>query len=480
MLKSDGHISVILGKPMNKKYTAHWGVPLAAAVLAALPAAASAANFQLTEQSVTSLGRAHSGGAAAADDSSSIWYNPAGLSELTSPEILGGYSLIRFDASFSKSSATDATGEPLSGGNGGKVGKLGGPGFIYYSQPLNDKLTFGFGITTPFGLSTKYDDDSIFRYQAIYTSVLVVNYNPTIAWKINDNVSLGFGLDYQQMDVKLTNDVDYGSICLSQLAPTTCTSIGLTPQGHDGFFSTQASGTGTGWNAGVLWKINSDNRIGFAYRSSVNHDLSGGASFTNVPVQFSTQPQFQAQGVTSSFKTPEMWSLSYAFQMNPQWTLFADWSYTGWSSFDTLDIKFANAGTKDAIVDEGLSNSNRYSIGADFRFNDTWTFRGGLALDNSPVPDPSAPCNTAVLTPGCTNDVNASRTARLPDGDRRWISLGATLHVNEHSQWDIGYAHLFLGSSLSFNQTNAAGDDHIVGTFKADADILGVSYRYRF
>jgi long-chain fatty acid transport protein len=436
---------------MHKKYTAHWAVPLAAAVLAA-----------------------------AAEDSSSIWYNPAGLSNLSGTEILGGYSLIRFNADFTKSSATDATGQPLSGGEGGKVGKLGGPGFIYFSTPLNDQLSLGFGITTPFGLATKYDADSIFRYQAIYTSVLVVNYNPTIAWKVNDNFSLGFGIDYQHMDVKLTNDVDYGAVCFSQVAPATCTSIGLTPQGHDGFFSAQASGTGTGWNAGALWKINPDNRIGFSYRSSVKHDLSGGASFTNVPVQFSTQPQFQAQGISSNFETPQMWSLSYAWQINPQWTAFADWSYTGWSSFDKLDIAFANKGTQDVVVDEGLSNSNRYSVGADFRFNDSWTFRGGLALDNSPVPDPSAPCNTAALNPNCTNNVNASRTARLPDGDRKWIALGATWHVSEHSQWDIGYAHLFLGSSLAFNQTNSAGDDHIVGTFEADADILGVSYRYRF
>ena len=469
---------------MHKKYTAQWAVTLSAAVLAALPIAASAANFQLTEQSVTSLGRAHSGGAAAAEDSSSIWYNPAGLANLSDGEILGGYSLIRFQAAFTKTSATDATGQDLSGGTGGKVGKLGGPLFLYYSQPINDKLTFGFGINTPFGLATKYDADSIFRYQAIYTSVDVVNYSPTIAWKVNDAVSLGFGLDYQHMDVKLTNDVDFGTLCFSQLAPSTCTSIGLTPQGHDGFFSAQASGTGTGWDAGVLWKLNPDMRVGFSYRSSVNHDLSGNSSFTNVPVQFQanplTAPQFSDQGISSTFKTPQMWSLSYAWQINPQWTAFADWSYTGWSSFDKLDIKFANAGTQDAVVDEGLSNVNRYSVGADYRFNDAWTFRGGVALDLTPVPDPSGNCNTTASVPGCTNDVNASRTARLPDGDRKWIAFGATWRVSEHSQWDIGYAHLFLGSSLNFNQLNSAGDDHVVGTFKADADILGVSYRYRF
>ena len=465
----------------NKQHVLGTLTGIAAALALILPGFASAANFQLTEMSATSLGRAHSGGAAAAEDASTIWYNPAGLSNLNGSEILGGYALIRFGADFDKTSATDAIGQPLSGGNGGSVGKLGGPLFVYYSKPINDSWTFGFGLNTPFGLATKYDNDSIFRYQAIYSSVSVINYNPTLSWKVAPNFSLGFGIDYQQMNVKLTNDVDFGAICFGQVNPVTCTSLGLTPQSHDGFFSTQASGHGTGWNFGALWDIDSTKRLGFAYRSTVSHDISGNASFTNVPGVFATQAQFQNQGVSSSFETPRIMSLSYFQQLNDQWSLTADWSNTGWSSFDKLDIKFANAGTQDVIVDEGLNNSNRYSFGMDYKFNQDWTFRGGVALDKTPVPDPAAPCNTTVVNPTtCNNAVNASRTARLPDDTRRWIAFGATWNTSEHSQWDIGYAHLFLGSSVPFNQTNAAGDDHIVGSFKADADILALSYRYHF
>ncbi|MGE5626046.1 MAG: OmpP1/FadL family transporter [Bacillota bacterium] len=465
---------------MNNKQTALWTLAATGLLAVFAPGLASASNFQLTEQSVTSLGRAHSGGAAEAEDASSIWYNPAGLSNLTDSEILGGYSLIRFGASFTKTSATDAIGNNLTGGNGGSVGKLGGPFFVYYSRPINSQWTFGFGVNTPFGLATHYDESSIFRYQAIYSSVSVVNYNPTLAWKINDQFSLGFGIDYSQMTVKLTDAVDFGAICFGEVNPTTCTGLGLTPQSHDGFFSAQASGHGTGWNVGALWNINSGSRLGFSYRSHINHDLSGGASFTNVPAAFSTSPQFQAQGVTAKFDSPRMMSLSYVTQLNDQWSLSADWSNTGWSSFDKLEIDFANANTIPATVDEGLSNSNRYAVGLDWRYSDTWTFRGGVALDKTPVPDPAAPCNTTAPTAGCTNDVNASRTARLPDGDRDWLAFGATWHMNEHSQWDVGYAHLFLSSNLQFNQTNADDHDHIVGTFKADADILGVSYRYKF
>ncbi|HET7176647.1 MAG TPA: outer membrane protein transport protein [Gammaproteobacteria bacterium] len=470
---------------MNKKQFSLGILSAATATLALLASSsASAANFQLTEMSAASLGRAHSGGAAAAEDASSVWYNPAGLEELKNSEILGGYALIRFGADFSKTSATDAIGQPLSGGNGGSVGKLGGPMFVYYSKPLSDQLTFGFGLNTPFGLATKYDNDSIFRYQAIYSSVSVLNYNPTLAWRVAPNFSLGFGIDYQQMNVKLTNAVDFGAICFGELNPVTCTANGLTPQGHDGFFSAQASGHGTGWNLGALWDINSDMRLGFAYRSSVSHDLSGNASFTNVPLLFTGITQFENQGISSSFETPRIISLSYLQKLNDQWTLTADWSNTGWSSFDNLTINFANKSTTPVVVDEGLSNSNRFSIGADYLYSSAWTFRGGLALDKTPVPDPSAPCNTttynAATTAACTNAVSASRTARLPDDTRRWIAVGASWHVSDHSQWDIGYAHLFLGGSVPFNQLNANGDDHIVGTFKADADILGVDYRYQF
>jgi len=466
---------------MNNKQLALGSLSgIAAAVALILPGFASAANFQLTEMSATSLGRAHSGGAAAVDDASSIWYNPAGLEDLKGSEIVGGYALIRFGADFDKTSATDAIGQPLSGGNGGSVGKLGGPLFVYYSKPINDKLTFGFGLNTPFGLATKYDNDSIFRYQAIYSSVSVVNWNPTLSWRVAPSFSLGFGIDYQQMNVKLTNALDFGAICFGQLNPATCVSSGLVPQGHDGFFSTQASGHGTGWNVGAMWDIDSTKRLGFAYRSKVSHDLSGNASFSNVPALFNGITQFENQGVSSNFTTPRIISLSYFQQLNDQWSLTADWSNTGWSSFSSLDIKFANPGTKDAVVDERLSNSNRFSIGADYKLNEAWTFRGGIALDKTPVPDPAAPCNTTTFNPNCTNDVNASRTARLPDDNRRWIAAGASWHVSAHSQWDLGYAHLFLGSSVPFNQTNANGDDHIVGSFKADADIVALDYRYQF
>ena len=450
-------------------------------IAASLPGLARASNFQLTEQSVTSLGSAHAAGAAYASDASTIWYNPAGLTRLNTPELDTGLSLIRVGFNFTPTTAVDAAGQPLTGNNGGNPGKLGAVPFIYYSTPINDKLAFGIGFGVPFGLATSYKANSIFRYQAIYTSVQVFNLNPTLAYKFNDHWSAGFGVDIQKMDVKLTNDVDFGAVCFAQVNPVNCTAMGLVPQGHDGFFQGTASNTHVGFNFGVLWQDDTT-RVGFAYRSRVKHDLTGSASFTNVPALFSSQGLFQNQGISATFTTPQIVSLSLYQQLDTKWSLMADWSYTGWSSFQNLTINFSDPNMPSTTVQEGLSNSNRFAVGANYQFNDQWTFRGGVALDKSPVPNPAAPCNTA--TPPafatCNTSVYASRTARLPDTDRKWVAVGASWKVSDHSQWDIGYAHLFINSHVPFSQLDGSSGDYISGQFKGDADILGIQYIYKF
>ncbi|HVA54341.1 MAG TPA: outer membrane protein transport protein [Gammaproteobacteria bacterium] len=460
---------------MKNQQFAQWTFAvLAGAGVATLPAIAMASNFQLTEQSVTSLGSAHAAGAAYADDASTIWYNPAGLTRLSSPELDAGLSVIRFGANFTPTTAIDATGQPLTGNNGGNPGKLGAVPFIYYSTPINDRLDFGIGLGVPFGLSTSYNASSIFRYQAIYTSVAVINLNPTLAYKFTDHFSGGFGVDVQRMDVKLTNAIDFGAVCFAEVSPAVCSqSFGLVPQGHDGFFSGTANNTAVGYNFGLLWDYGTT-RVGFSYRARIKHNLSGSASFTNVPGVFASQGLFQTQGISAEFTTPQIVSLSLFQQLNDQWSLMADWSYTGWSSFQNLAINFSDPNMPPAVVQEGLSNSNRFAIGLNYKYSDDWTFRTGVALDKSPVPNPTA---ASATTP---NSVNASRTARLPDATRKWLAFGASWHVTSHSQWDIGYAHLFINGHIPYSQLDGSSGDYISGQFNADADILGVQYIYKF
>lgn len=427
---------------------------------ATMPSLASAAGFSLTEQSVTGLGRAFAGGAALAEDATTIYYNPAGLTRLNErSELIAGASLIRLGADFDKTTAIDAIGQPLSGGEGGDVGKLGGVPILYYTKPLNDRTVFGIGFNAPFGLATTYEPDSIFRYQAMYSSVQITQINPSLGYDFGNGLSLGIGFDLQHMRAKLSNMVDYGAVCFGNVDPVTCSALGLFPQGHDGYAEIEGDGIGYGWNFGIHFE-HEDTRLGIAYRTRVSHELEGDARFENVPAIFATQGLFQDGAIQADFTTPELFSLSIAKDFASTWTVAFDVTRTGWDTFRELRVRFDNPAQPDTVQPENWKDSYRYSLGVDWRMNDAWTFRVGTSLDMSPV----------------TDDF---RTARLPDHDRRWLALGATWRMSETMQLDAGYAHLFLDDSIPFDQTGSM-QDRIVGTYEADADIFGVSLRYFF
>jgi long-chain fatty acid transport protein len=429
--------------------------------VAALPLASYAAGFSLTEQSVTGLGRSFAGGAAWANDASTLYYNPAGITRLKTPEIVQGFSLISLTADFDKTLGVDAIGQPLSGGEGGPVGKLGGPLTLYYTAPIDDEWFWGVGVNAPFGLATTYDRDWVGRYQATYSRVMIINIQPTIAQKVSDNFSWGFGLDIQYMEVKLENALDFGAICFGQVGPVTCTGLGLVPQGADGYVSLTGNGMSYGWNAGFLWEYEGT-RLGIAYRSQVKHSLDGDADFTGTPAVFTGLGVFTDTGIAADFDTPELLSLGVVREINSEWTVSFDLTRTGWDTFQELRVQFDNPSQPDSVQPENWVDVYKASVGLDWRMNEAWTLRAGFGYDNSPVSD-------------------ADRTARLPDGDRTWLSFGGTWHHSDKWEFTAGYAYLQLGGGnpLNFDQTGAT-QDHLVGTYEGDAHIVGLEARMRF
>lgn len=424
------------------------------------PMVASAAGFQITEQSVAGLGRAFAGGAAVAEDASTVFFNPAGMSELDKAQFVMGASIIALNADFDKQIAVDAIGQPLSGGEGGSVGKLGGVPVLYYVDPINDKWSWGIGFNAPFGLSTDYETDSIFRYHAIYSNVSTFNINPSVSYKFSDSFSLGFGLNFQHLRVKLTSMVDYGAVCFGQVGPVTCSALGLYPQGHDGQSILEGDSMSFGWNIGALWNISDATSIGLSYRSQIDHDLEGDATFQNAPAIFQAQGVFLDTGIMAELTTPELIILSLAHHFNDKWMLTADISRTGWSTFQELRVNYENPNQPPTVVPERWEDVTRFAVGLDYKYNNQWTFRAGLALDETPVQDDF-------------------RTARLPDADRNWISFGATWDVSESMAINMGYAHLFLDDSIPYEETAPTGA-YITGTYEADADIVGIGMSYVF
>jgi long-chain fatty acid transport protein len=424
--------------------------------LVALPNLAFAGGFSLLEQSARSLGRAHSGGAALVNDPSAIFYNPAGLSELTAPELTANLSYIDLQANFTKQLAVDAAGRPLSGPEDGGANKPGYVPTIFYGAPINDNWAWGIGVYAPFGLNTDYPPDSIMRYQAIYSGVAAVNVTPTVAWQINAIWSVGLGLDVQYFSAKLTNDFDYGAVCFGQLDPVTCSGLGLTPQSHDGYFGVKGHDTSYGFTVGVHGDWGAT-KLGFTYRSGIDHDIDGSARFEAVPAVFATQGLFQDGPAYTSIETPAEASLSFAQKLNDKWTISADVTWIDWSSFDAIRINFKNPKQPEVRQPEHWQNTWRYSVGVDWHYNSAWTFRGGLAYDETPIKD-------------------QYRTPRLPGDTRKWVSLGATWHLGA-VDLDIGYAHLFIGDDVPINQVGQF-HDHIIGNYDVATDIWSVGFRY--
>src|SRR5450631_1628517 len=164
--------------------------------------------FALQEQSGSGLGNAFAGGAASAEDASTIFTNPAGMSRLTNTQAVIAGSLICPSAKFSNSASLPAALQPL-GGDGGDAGSCAGVPAAYLAVPINNQWSVGLGVNAPFGLKTEYDSDWLGRFQAVKSKVETLNVNPAVSFKASDMVTIGGGASYQHIRATLSHKVNY-------------------------------------------------------------------------------------------------------------------------------------------------------------------------------------------------------------------------------------------------------------------------------
>jgi len=403
-----------------------------------------AAGFAIQEQSVTGLGRAFAGSAAVADDASTIFFNPAGLTQLKYEELAVGLNYISPTSDFRDSGSKlppAAGGSALTGGDGNDAGVNAIVPNLYYAKPLSNTVVVGLGINAPFGLSTDYNDTWKGRYHAVTSEVLTVNLNPTLSFKATDKLSLGFGLNLQYIDVKLSQMADLGAKFLAS------------PQSADGKVKLRADDWSWGYNLGLTYQIQEATRLGIAYRSKISHTLKGDGKLRNA-----AGTKMAEESIKSNVTVPESLSLALHHQVNDQWAVMADASWTRWNRFQNLIISSDN-GTFDQNKPEKWGNTMRYGLGVDYKHSDKWTFRSGIAFDESPIS-------------------SQHRTARIAGTDRKWVSVGASYTLKENIVVDAAYSHLFM-SDPSINETNANG--YILkGKYDTDVDLLGVQVRWLF
>lgn len=427
-----------------------------------------AAGFQLFEQSGSGLGNAYAGGAAAAEDASTIFFNPAGMVRVPGHQLAAAVHFIQPTFEFNNRGSTTAFGTPLRGTDGGNAGELGVVPNLYYVMDITPRAKFGLGVSVPFGLKTEYSDSSVVRYHAVKSELETININPAVAFKVNDIVSVGGGINLQQINAELTQAIDFGTICFASgppfgvgpLGQAPCTALGITPQNRDGKVKLEADDASWGYNLGILFTLPFDTRVGFSFRSSIEHNLEGSAKFANVPTVFATSPSFRNTSVSASVDLPEVASLSAYQQLNPKWALMGDITWTNWSRFKELRVRFAN-GAPDSVTPENWEDTYRLALGITYSANDAWKIRGGVAYDQS-----------AVST--------TFRTPRIPDEDRIWLGLGASWKLFKQSTLDLGYVHIFIPGDADLRLTNNPAAGNLIGDYDSNAHIVSLQFTHTF
>ncbi len=520
---------------------------LNSAILAATlaPVVAQASGYKINEQSASGVGNAYAGQAAMVEDASVVFYNPAGMVHLDRPQLTAGFSYLSGDGKFSGGQGTDAAGNPIAAGDGtySDGGDFLGSAFIpfmYYARPVNEKMAIGLGIFTPFGTNTDYDADFVGGGFADQTQLKSIDIQPTFAYKINDELSVGFGVDIVYMKGLLSKQVDTisysaGAIALvdQRMAATgesradaqAAVAGALGKNANSAIFNTDYAGFenhyevsgddwGTGWNFGLMWKPTAATTVGFAYRSEIEVNLEGDSEFANdfyiynsaadvngvegatgaVPagaLSGNTDATVRKQASKVPLTTPQSATFSVAHQTTPKLLLQAGATWTGWSSFEYFDVIATEntAGASDGATDisdisgaNGLVDANGQNNGYIGHIVEEWKDVWAAAVGGSYQATPQL-----LLRAGYAYDQSPVtykyRTARVPASDRQWLTAGVQYQIDQDWTVDMGAAYLFM-KEMELEEVNknleddGFGEASVEGKYKINA--FGLSFQVSY
>lgn len=400
-----------------------------------LSSGVQAAGFYLQEQSASGLGSAFAGSAAQPRDASVIFFNPAGMTYLEGGNANLGVHVLVPKSKMKDDGSTLPAGSPGSSGDGGNPYSVSPIPNAYISQQITDQLWVGLGISAPFGLSGEYDDGWFGRYDSTKTKLTTIDVTPSVAFKVNDWVSIGGGVIIQRADAKLENNLNAGG---------------------EGLQSLKGKDTTVGWKAGALFEPVKGTRLGVDYRSEIKHTLEGrlkidgsGAGDTDIPGK-------------ADLALPAIASIGLAHDVNDRLTLLGSATWFGWDSFDEIQVMSVINTPVGAPVLQGYQNTWAYSVGFDYKLDDQWTVRAGYQYDETPTTD-------------------EFRTSRTPDGDRHWFSGGATYKLNDQWSFDLSGTYIHIEDEEINLQRNIALNP---ANFKANTEghvvIVAGGLNYKF
>jgi len=443
-------------------------LPLCWLLLAAAERA-EAQGYGVYEQSACAMAR---GGAAVArpcEDGSAIFFNPAALVlERDSSRLSLGGTLIGPSGEFTSFDARSST--PM-------VGKWVSAPTAYYTRPTSHRMALGLGVFVPYGLITEWPTDFEGRYVSYKTSLRTTYVQPTIAFKINDHLSIGGGPDLVFSRLELNQRVD---LAVQSLAPgLTFAQIGV-PPGTD-FADVEISGTDftLAGHIGVLARVTDTVSFGARYlsrhtisRDDLTVDSHQIATGLRTPVPLPGVPQgtpidallaplfmpggrLANQEAATELTVPDQFVAGVAIQPTPRLTLLADYQLTTWSVFENLAFTTTN-GLSELVV-KNYRNTSGVRVGADYRATDRVTIRAGIVAHQAAAPDGSV-------------------TPDLPEGARVEYAAGLGARMNE--QFSVDVAYQYIDQETRDGRTLLSGPD--TGSYGFHANLFGVSLLMRF
>ncbi|MBD1556080.1 aromatic hydrocarbon degradation protein [Vibrio sp. S9_S30] len=404
---------------------------------------AIAAGFQLNAQSATGLGRAFAGDAVIADNASVMARNAAAMALFEETSMSLGVTTITSkieikDAKYTYANAL--TGLSTSESNYSNAGDTSIVPNLHIIVPLNEKIAVGANVYSNFGTKTQFDSTFVGAEYGGLTDVKSMNIGLSGSYRINEQLSVGAGLDMIYGSGKMQRNL---SGKLTQV-PVSISPILILDLSGLKVLDVDASGWALGFNLGTVYEIDKNNRFGLSYRSSPTLKAKGDV----------TTSEGVTKGDTLLIPLPDMAEFSGYHRIDgTEFALHYSVQWIGWSTFEKLEAE------KTGILNEyKWQNGIHYSLGGTYFLSPNWTVRAGYMHD--------------------TSAQDKLTSISVPDSNRNWLSAGFTYNIDDQSNVDVGATYL-LGQDVNVSEDNLPLSK-IEGTTRADAILLGVQYSRTF
>jgi long-chain fatty acid transport protein len=447
-----------------------------------IPALLSAQGFAVNELGTCAMGRAGTAAAGPCRDGSGIWANPAALAGLPGTHISASGTLILPHGGFTDDLFAVKTDMPSQSYLVPSV----------YLTHQAGKLGFGVGVFAPYGLGTKWCQgdpceplDFIGRFDGYNTQIRSIYVQPTVAYQVNDWLSLGFGVAYVHSTLELHQRVDLSLQALPTNpflpAGTTFATIGIPSFTDFADVTLKASGNGIAFNGGILVKVSDRLTLGGHFITKKTIKYKGNAAFAQVPtglviatattplnpttplpIDLAVAPQFVTggplvdQSATTAVTLPDQGTIGFAYKASDKWTVMGDYQQIVWGWLQAITIDFSNALTPDRLLPEGFKDSHAIRVGVEYQYNAKTTIRGGYLYHT-----PAAPVQTV--------------TPLLPEGARNEFTIGFGTELVKGMRVDAAYQLI-----IQQDRRGRAGTTFNNGLYTFGAHLLGAGLSYTF